>query len=384
MNVPLSEETNAGPIASSAHAVNEITRASLNETAGVERFVHSNDETEADVTDLFNNITETSTTYETTDRELTSQFNETNETHMKDPFDDDATHAENTAISSETTNAELTSPEDTAVPSKYYSTAPSYENEIIAQSIDQSSAVSNFNDAETTTTFYVTTILATSTPSQETNGVQLTWTSFYETTDVTPTATSNEAMRVAIDENANTETGTRFHGSTHTDTTDESGEATNERSTNFGKPEIETGVSSSQSAEFEMTDLFYETTDISSTDPFNETTNANMKAPFSETNNQNTVAQFTDTLDLGVIAPSKEVITMKITLHSDGNINSADTGTKYLSSSEKANVSPLVSFTDAVDEITRVSSLDFSDMKSSAQSDIETDVETTALFKRHY
>ncbi|KAM7532482.1 hypothetical protein Aperf_G00000132641 [Anoplocephala perfoliata] len=94
------------------------------------------------------------------------------------------------------------------------------------------------------------------------------------------------------------------------------------------------------------------------------------------------MVQSADTFDVGMTAPSKEVITMKMTSHSDGNINSADTGTKYLSSSsERANVSPLVSFTDAVDEITRVSSLEVSDMKSSAQSDIKTDVETTALFK---
>ncbi|KAM7532989.1 hypothetical protein Aperf_G00000123874 [Anoplocephala perfoliata] len=163
-----------------------------------------------------------------------------------------------------------------------------------------------------------------------------------------------------------TETGTRFHGSTHTDTTDKSGEVTNEKSTNSGKPEIGTRVSSSGSAEFEMTDLFYETTDMRLTDPFNETTNANMKAPFSETNNRTTMAHSTDTFDVGMTAPSKEVITMKMTLHSDGNINS---------------VSPLVLFTDAVDEITRVSSLEVSDIKSYAQSDVETDVETIALFK---
>ncbi|KAM7533078.1 hypothetical protein Aperf_G00000123811 [Anoplocephala perfoliata] len=388
-NVPLSEETNASAMASSADVVNEITGVSLHETTDEERFVHSKDETE---TDLFNNITETSTTYETTDGELTSQFNETTKTYVKDPFHNDATHRENTVTFSETTIAELTSLEDTAALSNNDSTAPSYENEISAQSIDQSSAVSSFNgsrettsheitnkdknflsddvtEAETTTTpttFHVTTRLATSAPSQETIGVELAWTSFYETTDVTSTASPNETMTVAIDGNANTETGTKFHGSSHTDTTDKSSEATNEKSTYFGKPEIETRVSSSESAEFEMTDLFYETTDIRSTDPSNETTNANMKTPFSETNNQNTMAQSTERFDVGVTAPSKEVITLKMASHSDGNINS---------------VSPLVSFTDGFDEITRVPSLEFSDMKSSAQSDIETDVETTALFK---
>ncbi|KAM7533588.1 hypothetical protein Aperf_G00000123885 [Anoplocephala perfoliata] len=130
-----------------------------------------------------------------------------------------------------------------------------------------------------------------------------------------------------------------------------------------------------------MTDLFYETTDISLTDPSNEINNVNMKAPFSETNNQKTTVQSADTFDVGMTAPSKGSHYDENDISLGWNINSADTGTKYLSSSEKANVSQLVSFTDAVDEITRVSSLEVSDMKSSAQSDIETDVETTALFK---
>ncbi|KAM7533410.1 hypothetical protein Aperf_G00000123878 [Anoplocephala perfoliata] len=132
---PLSEETNAGTMASSADAVNEITRVSL----------------QTEVTDLFSNMTETSTTYETTDGELTSQFNGTTKSHVKDPFDNDATHTENTATYSETTNAELTSSEDTAVLSNNDSTTPSYENEISAQSVDQSSALSICNDSTETT-----------------------------------------------------------------------------------------------------------------------------------------------------------------------------------------------------------------------------------------